>query len=98
MQRLYGVRKSGKQVRGEDIMEELTKRLIVIPDSYDDFVAGIVSYAKRKQERLRKIIDFLDETPDALSSDVVEFVIMQPDFHEDGVRAKKEVKQDIQNI
>ncbi|MBQ3546640.1 MAG: hypothetical protein IJA34_16900 [Lachnospiraceae bacterium] len=79
-------------------MEELTKRLIAIPDSYDDFVAGIVSYAKRKQERLRKIIDFLDETPDALSSDVVEFVIMQPDFHEDGVRAKKEVKQDIQNI
>ena len=72
-------------------MEELTKRLRSIPNSYFGFVAGIMSYAKRKQERVSKVINFLDDTPDATPSDVVKFVMMQPDFHEYGLSLKWKV-------
>ena len=34
------------------------------------------------------IINFLDDTPDATPSDVVKFVMMQPDFHEYGLSSK----------
>ena len=61
-------------------MEELTKRLQSIDDSYFAFIAGVVAYARESNERVRKIIVFLDDNPNALSSDVLEFVMSQPDF------------------
>ncbi len=78
-------------------MEELIQKLNDIPDSYFGFVAGITTYAKKKPERLRNVLDYISSSNALTSSDIVKFVMMQPDFHEDGVRitgkdAKKEYK------
>lgn len=72
-------------------MEELVNKLNAIPDSYFGFVAGICTYAKRKPSRLKAILDFMSQTPNATSSDIVEFVMDQPDFHEDSVASKEGV-------
>ena len=64
-------------------MNELYKMLNEIPDSYFSFVMGIISYAKRKPERVNRILQYLTEKSDLSSSDVVKFVMEQPDFHED---------------
>lgn len=63
-------------------MEELYDKLNAIPDSYFGFVMGIISYAKRKPERLDKVLQFINDNSDLTPSDVVKFVIDQPDFHE----------------
>ncbi len=52
---------------------------------YFGFVAGIVNYAKQKPERLEKVLRFIDESDELTTSDVVKFVMMQPDFHEFGI-------------
>lgn len=71
-------------------MEELIRKLSAMPNSYFGFVAGIVSYAKKKPERMAAVMKFLEESKDLTTSDVVEFVMMQPDFHEDGLGKKEE--------
>lgn len=70
-------------------MEELVNKLNSIPNSYFAFVAGIVTYAKKKPERLKKVLNFIDNSKDLTTSDVVKFVMMQPDFHEDGLSLKE---------
>ena len=66
-------------------MEELVRKLNAIPNSYFGFVAGIVTYAKRKPERLKKVMGFIASTENITPSDVAKFVMSQPDFHEDGL-------------
>ncbi len=66
-------------------MEELVEKLNAIPDSYFGFVAGIVTYAKKKPERLQKLIEFLDHKEEITTSEVVKFVMDQADFHEFGL-------------
>ena len=63
-------------------MEELYKKLNAIPDSYFGFVMGIISYAKRKPERLQRLLQFINDNNDLTPSDVVKYVIDQTDFHE----------------
>lgn len=72
-------------------MEELINRLRAIPNSYFGFVAGISTYAKGKPSRLRAVLDFMDQTPNATSSDIVKFVMDQPDFHDDSVASREGV-------
>lgn len=72
-------------------MEELVNKLNAIPNSYFGFVAGITTYAKKKPERLKKVLEYIDNTPDVTPSDIVRFVMMQADFHEDGVSMKEKV-------
>lgn len=69
-------------------MNELKERLINISDSYFDFVGAMLQYARRKPEHLTAMNKFLDENPDATSSDVIFFVSTQPDFFEDSVAKK----------
>lgn len=66
-------------------MEELINKLNSISGTYFGFVAGIVNYAKQKPERLEKVLRFIDESDELTTSDVVKFVMMQPDFHEFGL-------------
>lgn len=74
-------RVTGIQVR--EIIKELKERLENVPDAYPDFVEGIVNYARKKPERMKAVTGYLSGHPDALSSDIVEFVSSQPDFMED---------------
>lgn len=73
------------------LMEELVNKLNAIPDSYFGFVAGIVTYAKKKPERLKKVLQFIDDSDNLTSSDIVKFVMQQPDFHEYGLGLKEMV-------
>jgi hypothetical protein len=72
-------------------MDELYIKLTAIPDSYFGFVIGIISYAKRDPECLNKVLQFLNEATNPTSSDVVQFVMEQPDFHEYGAGLKEMV-------
>jgi hypothetical protein len=71
------------------VMEELVNRLNAIPNSYFGFVTGIVTYAKMKPERLQKIMDFINSSDNLTTSDIVKFVMLQPDFHEYGLGLKE---------
>ncbi len=71
-------------------MDELYAKLNAIPDSYFGFVMGIISYAKKKPDHLKNVLQFLDNTPTLNSSDVVKYVMDQPDFHEYGLSLKEE--------
>ena len=72
-------------------MEELVTKLNSISDSYFAFVTGIVTYVKQKPERLKTVLDYLNSSEVLSSSDVVKFVMQQPDFHEFGVGIKETV-------
>ena len=66
-------------------MEELISKLNAIPNSYFGFVAGIVTYVKQKPSRLDAILQFLNSSDVLTPSDVVKYVMDQPDFHEFGL-------------
>ncbi len=68
--------------KGSMNMDELYSKLNEIPGAYFGFVMGIIAYVKRKPERLSKVLKFLDEASNPTTSDVVKFVMEQPDFHE----------------
>ncbi|MBR0435214.1 MAG: hypothetical protein IJK13_04345 [Lachnospiraceae bacterium] len=70
-------------------MEELVNKLNQIPDSYFGFIAGVITYVKRKPERLEKVMHFLDTSKTLTTSDILEFIADQPDFHEFGLGFKK---------
>ena len=66
-------------------MEELISKLNAIPNSYFGFVAGIVTYVKQKPSRLDNMLQFLNCSDILTTSDVVKYVMDQPDFHEFGL-------------
>lgn len=72
-------------------MDELVIKLNSIPNSYFGFVAGVTSYAKKKHERLKKILDFINNSKSVTASDIVYFIMSQPDFHEEGLSFKEMV-------
>ena len=64
-------------------MEELTALLNAIDDSYYDFVSAMINYAAKKPTRQKLLVDYIKNTPNLKSSDVVRFVSEQNDFFED---------------
>ena len=66
-------------------MRELEHRLNNLPNTYFAFVHGIVRYTQKKPERYNTVMSFLNSHPDAEPSDIVQFVMSQPDFFEDDV-------------
>lgn len=69
----------------DEALEEVLSKLRAIPDSYEGFVLGIYTYVRKKPERLERVMNYINNNMDVTSSDVVEYVLQQPDFHEDGV-------------
>ena len=61
-------------------MKRLIKRVKEIPDSYDDFVLGVINYAKQQPEHVFLLHRLLDENTNISSSDIIEFIYNQPDF------------------
>lgn len=72
-------------------MEELTKKLNNVNDSYYGFVAAVLTYVKKKNSRLKKVEKYLTENPSALTSDILEFISNQEDFYEDAAYTHIEV-------
>lgn len=69
-------------------MNELEQLLNNIPGSYYDFITAILHYAKKKPERLEKVLEYIKGNPGVTSSDVIYFVSTQPDFYDDSVPQK----------
>ena len=63
-------------------MEELYNRLNKVPDTYFGFIMGVMTYVKQKPSRLEKVMEYLNTSDSLMSSDIVEFMASQPDFHE----------------
>lgn len=63
-------------------MKELHEKLRSVPDSYDGFISGILRYASTSQPRKEKIMEYLEQNPQATSSQITKYVIEQPDFHD----------------
>ena len=63
--------------------EKLLIALYNVDRSYPEFVEAVECYASKKTERMEKVQRFLEENPQANSSDVLGFISMQPDFMED---------------
>lgn len=68
-----------------EALEAVLSKLRAIPDSYEGFVQGIYTYVRKKPERLEKVMNYINNNMEVTSSDVVEFVMQQSDFHEDSV-------------
>lgn len=53
---------------------ELKTLLIEMPDSYDDFVAAILDYAYDDEEKTEDVINFIKDTENVTTSDVIKFI------------------------
>ena len=71
-------------------MEELSRRLNNVEDSYHDFVVAVLTYVKKKTSRFESVKEYMDNNPDALSADILGFISNQDDFFEDAVCAHAE--------
>ncbi len=63
-------------------MEEFTIRLNNIKDSYYGFVVAVLNYVKGNSSRYDVVRSFMDDNPEALSSDILEFISSQKDFYD----------------
>ena len=72
-------------------MNELTKMLNNVSDSYYDFVIAALTYAKKKESRMKLLKNFLSNNPDATTSEVLSFISEQKDFYEDNNDRKEKV-------
>ena len=66
-------------------MEEIYNMIAAIPDAYFEFIDSVMSYVKKKPERIKTVAKYLKENDELNSSDVLRFIINQPDFFEDDV-------------
>lgn len=72
-------------------MEEFTKMLNDIQDSYYDFIVAVLTYVKKEQARFDKVKNFIESNPTVLSSDVLAFISEQNDFYEDAAYVQAQV-------
>ena len=63
-------------------MKELMARLGKIEDAYDDFIFGVINFAKKNPSHVSILNKYLRENDNATSCDVIAFIAGQPDFHE----------------
>ena len=71
-------------------MEEFTVRLNEIDDSYYGFVVAVLTYVKKKESRLEAVKRYMNDYPEAKTSDILEFISDQDDFYEDAAYARAE--------
>ncbi|MCR4653307.1 MAG: hypothetical protein K5744_06400 [Eubacterium sp.] len=71
-------------------MKELAQLLSNISDAYDDFILGVINFAKKDISHAGLLNRYMRENPNVTSSDVIAFIMDQPDFHD--FSATKEMK------
>ena len=71
-------------------MKELIQQLSNIPDAYDDFILGTINYVKKDPSHINALKDFMRDKTNLVSSDIVAFIISQPDFHSYSATKKME--------
>ena len=63
-------------------MSELIKEISSLPNVYEDFIYGVLNYARRKPEHVDLLLNYLYSNENLTTSDVVYFISTQPDFHD----------------
>ncbi len=71
-------------------MKELLQLLSEISDAYDYFILGVINYAKKDVSHIELLNRYMRENPNVTSSDLIAFIMAQPDFHDSS--AIKEMK------
>ena len=71
-------------------MDTFAIRLNNVEDAYYGFVVAVLTYVKKKESRLKTVESFMNENPNALTSDILEFISDQDDFYEDAAPARSE--------
>ena len=67
----------------EELKCEMIKKLDAIHDSYFGFIEGVWAYSRVSMKRYNTVMKYLDSNTTSSTSDVVEFILSQDDFHED---------------
>ena len=67
-------------------MDRLTELLNNISDTYYDFVVGVLNYTKRSSENLEDMTAFIENHPEADTSDILEYMINRDDYYEHAQR------------
>ena len=62
-------------------MKELIQQLSNISDAYDDFILGTINYAKKDPSHIEILKNYMSGKSNLTSSDVIAFIMDQPDFH-----------------
>lgn len=75
------------------MMEQLSIRLNNVKDTYYGFIVAVLNYVKKKQSRYDAVTQFMNDNPNALSSDILKYICDQDDFYEDAVLTKNEAYQ-----
>lgn len=60
-------------------MEELRQLLLQVSDSYSDFVLGVMLDARENPDRLDDIIKFIKDNPEATTSDIIGWTMVEID-------------------
>ena len=60
-------------------MEELRQLLLQVSDSYSDFVHGVMLDARDNPDRLDDIIQFIKDNPEATTSDIIGWTMVEID-------------------
>ena len=59
---------------------------------YEDFIYAVLTYVKKNSDRMSRVKTYIQEHPEALTSDVLQFISDQPDFYEDAFRGNLKVQ------
>ncbi len=62
---------------------ELKRALEKTKGSYYAFVVAVLTYVNNKRTRYEIVMDYLRQTPEASTEDILEFISRQDDFVED---------------
>ena len=57
-----------------DISQRLMESLTSVTDSYSDFVGGIMNLLEWDDEQAEKMIQFINDNPEAKTDDCIEFL------------------------
>lgn len=60
-------------------MEELKQLLLKVSDSYTDFVIGVKADVRDNPDRLNDIIQFIKDNPEATTSDIIGWTMVEID-------------------
>lgn len=71
-------------------MKELIELLSNISDVYDDFILGVINYAKKDPAHIDILNKYMRGKTELTTSDVIGFIISQPDFHDYSATKKME--------
>ena len=66
-------------------MHTLKKALCEVSDSYDDFVRGVLAFVTKNPDNADAIMKYIEDNPDANTSEIAEFMIRLPGFFNKGL-------------